>query len=49
MWNLSGDFTDGKISNHELRLPNSSKTMGMDQEQIPTGKFENVFGTPLNF
>lgn len=34
MWNLSGNFTDKTIHNHQLRLY-ASKTLEMDPEQIP--------------
>ncbi|PPQ81573.1 hypothetical protein CVT25_013416 [Psilocybe cyanescens] len=48
-WNLDA-FQDGSndIFNHELRL-DSSRYIELDDIAIPTGKFTNVTGTPLDF
>lgn len=46
-FNLNG-HNSGSIINHDLRI-NSEKFAIIDNESIPTGKLENVKGTPLDF
>jgi len=46
-FNLSGDFTK-TILDHELTL-NADKLVPVDADLIPTGKLEDVAGTPFDF
>ncbi|MFB9078204.1 aldose epimerase family protein [Flavobacterium procerum] len=46
-FNLSGDFTK-TILDHELTL-NADKLVPVDADLIPTGKLEDVTGTPFDF
>ena len=47
-WNLSGDFSDGTIAQHKLKL-NCSNVLPMSAGLIPTGEFLPVAETPYDF
>jgi len=50
-WNLSGDFKERSIADHQLCL-NASRVLEFgqgDYVQIPTGTLTNVEGTPFDF
>lgn len=47
-WNLSGDFKELTIGDHELEL-NCSKVLEFDKVQIPTGKMLTVKDTAFDF
>lgn len=46
-WNLAG-VGSGKIHDHLLKIE-SDKSLAVDSELIPTGKFASLEGTPLDF
>jgi aldose 1-epimerase len=48
-WNLSKDFTEPTIHDHELWLPNCSHYFKMKDGLIPTGEIENAQGTAFDF
>ena len=46
-WNLGG-VGSGTIHNHLLKVE-ADKSLDVDEDLIPTGKFNDVHGTPLDF
>lgn len=48
-WNLSGDFAQPTIGDHDLQLPHSSKYVTLSEDQIPTGVFTPVNAPPFDF
>jgi galactose mutarotase-like enzyme len=48
-WNLSGNFKENHIQNHELRLPSSSRYIEVNSDLIPTGNFVETDGLELDF
>ena len=47
-WNLSGDFSDSTIGDHQLTL-NCPTYLPMSSELIPTGEIAAVQDTPFDF
>jgi aldose 1-epimerase len=48
-WNLSGDFADGSIRKHKLKLPNSPQYLPLSDDLIPLGDPALVKRTPFDF
>lgn len=47
-WNLSGDFKDVTITDHQLNL-NCDHVLPMSPSSIPSGEIQAVAGTPFDF